>query len=133
MKFSILAGQCYDGASALKGKRNGLKTRILNSNPKAYYVHCYAHSLQLAIQDSVKQSKLMNSIFDICSEISKLIRKSPKRTAQLQQLKEEIQEPSIGIRALCPTRLVSYFVGKSRDCTKLLLLLVFHELNVVVI
>lgn len=88
----------------MKGKRNGLKTLILNSNPKAHYIHCYAHSLQLAVQDSVKQSTLMGSVFGVCSEVAKLIRSSPKRSIALAKLKEEISEPSIGIRTLCPTR-----------------------------
>lgn len=88
----------------MKGKRNGLKTLILKENPKAHYVHCYAHSLQLAVQDTVRQSDLMNSVFDLCSEIAKLIRNSPKRTTALKRLKEEIQETTIGVRSLCPTR-----------------------------
>ena len=129
----LLAGQCYDGASAIKGKRKGLKTLILDANPKASYVHCYAHSLQLAIQDSVKQSKLMSTIFDVYSEISKLIRKFPKTTPGLQQLKKDIPEPSISMRALCPTRLLSFFSGQSRSCTKLLLLLMFAEFKVIAI
>ena len=90
----------------MSGKRNGLKTLILEKNPKASYVHCYAHSLQLAVQDSVRQSHVMNDVLDLCSEVAKLIRNSTKRTAALNKLKEEIQEPSIGIRAICPTRFV---------------------------
>jgi hypothetical protein len=88
----------------MQGKRSGLKTLILKKNPRACYVHCYAHSLQLAIQDAVKSSELMSDIFDLCAEIAKLIRNSPKRSAQLDELKAQIAEPSIGIRALCPTR-----------------------------
>lgn len=102
----LIQGQCYDGAAATSGKRNGLKTLILNKNPKATYVHCYAHSLQLAVQDSVRQSNVMNDVLDLCSEVAKFIRRSAKRTFALKQLKEEIQEPSIGIRSLCPTRFV---------------------------
>lgn len=88
----------------MSGKRNGLKSLILHQNDKAVYVHCYAHSLQLAVQDSVRRCKAMSDVFDLCSEVAKLIRSSPKRTTALKKLKEEIGEPSIGIRALCPTR-----------------------------
>lgn len=100
----VITGQCYDGAAAMRGKRNGLKTLILKSNPKAHYIHCYAHSLQLAIQDSVKDSPLMISAFGVCSEVAKLIRNFPKRSTSLAKLKEEIAEPSVGIRTLCSTR-----------------------------
>ena len=91
----------------MKGKRNGLKTLILNENPKAVYIHCYAHSLQLAVSDSVKQLKPLREVLGLCSEVAKLIRKSPKRTSTLNALKSEINEPSVGIRSLCPTRYLS--------------------------
>ncbi|XP_039123284.1 zinc finger MYM-type protein 1-like [Dioscorea cayenensis subsp. rotundata] len=49
LSISRLRGQGYDGASNMKGQFNGLKTLILNENPFAFYVHCFAHQLQLAI------------------------------------------------------------------------------------
>ena len=91
----------------MKGRRKGLKTCILKDNPKATYVHCYGHSLQLAVQDATKASQIIQDSLDLCSEIANLIRKSSKRTAVLTSLKEAIKEPSVGIRSLCPTRLVS--------------------------
>lgn len=88
----------------MKGKRNGLKTLILKENPKATYVHCYGHSLQLAVQDAVKNNDVMSDALELCSEVSSLIRRSPCRTAALEKIKDAIKEPSIGIRSLCPTR-----------------------------
>ena len=34
-RCNYVAGQCYDGAAAMKGKINGLKTLILECNTKA--------------------------------------------------------------------------------------------------
>ncbi|GJT15056.1 zinc finger MYM-type protein 1-like protein [Tanacetum coccineum] len=42
-------GQGYDGASNMRDKFNGLKALILKDNSSAYYVHCFAHRLQLVI------------------------------------------------------------------------------------
>ncbi|KAJ6792676.1 zinc finger MYM-type protein 1-like [Iris pallida] len=42
-------GQGYDGASNMKGEFSELKTLIMNENESAYYVHCFAHQLQLAL------------------------------------------------------------------------------------
>lgn len=98
----------------MKGKRKGLKTCILKDNPKAIYVHCYGHSLQLAVQDATKASKIIQDSLDLCSEVANLIRKSSKRTAVLATLKEAIKEPTVGIRSLCPTRyLNNLFIGLS--------------------
>jgi hypothetical protein len=43
LSISRLHGQGYDGASNIQGEFNGLKALILNNNPSAYYVHCFAH------------------------------------------------------------------------------------------
>nr|GEV39911.1 hypothetical protein [Tanacetum cinerariifolium] len=44
-----IRGQGYDGASNMRGEWNRLKALILNECPFAYYVHCFAHQLQLAL------------------------------------------------------------------------------------
>jgi hypothetical protein len=47
--LSKVHGQGYDGASNMKGEVNGLKKLIMNESPSAYYVHCFAHQLQLTL------------------------------------------------------------------------------------
>jgi len=42
-------GQGYNGASNMHGEFNGLEVLIINENKFAYYVHCFAHQLQLVI------------------------------------------------------------------------------------
>ena len=81
-----MLGQCYDGSATMSGKQNGLKTLLLKENPKAHYINCYGHSLQLAAQDATKVSHLMVEALDLSSEIAALIRKSSKRTAMLAEL-----------------------------------------------
>ncbi|KAJ9552120.1 LOW QUALITY PROTEIN: hypothetical protein OSB04_016165 [Centaurea solstitialis] len=44
-----IRGQGYDGASNMSGAFNGLKTLIMNETKSAYYIHCFAHQLQLAL------------------------------------------------------------------------------------
>ena len=88
----------------MSGKHSGLRTLLQAENSKALYLHCYAHSLQLAIQDAVRSSDLMNEVFDLTHETAKLIRNSPRRTSSYLLLKQEIGESSVGIRQLCPTR-----------------------------
>ncbi|XP_023766688.1 uncharacterized protein LOC111915248 [Lactuca sativa] len=46
---SKICGQCYDGASNMRGEWNGLQALVLKDCPYAYYVHCFAHRLQLAL------------------------------------------------------------------------------------
>jgi hypothetical protein len=39
----------YDGASNMCGAWNGLQALFLRDCPYTYYVHCFAHRLQLAL------------------------------------------------------------------------------------
>ena len=41
-------GQTYDGASNMQGCRKGVATR---ESPSALLVHCFAHKLNLCLQD----------------------------------------------------------------------------------
>ncbi|XP_030494909.1 uncharacterized protein LOC115710698 [Cannabis sativa] len=47
--ISMIRRQGYDGASNMQGEFNGLKALILKENSCAFYIHCFAHQLQLAL------------------------------------------------------------------------------------
>ena len=108
LKMELCRGQCYDGANVMSGAKSGVATMISLEEPRAVFTHCYGHSLNLAVGDTVRQSKVMKSALETVSEISKLIKKSPKRDAifilMFQKLKHEIAQDCPGFRVLCPTR-----------------------------
>ena len=54
--------------------------------------------------DTVKSSKIIKSSLETGNEISKLIKKSPKRNALFEKLKIELASETIGVHVLCPTR-----------------------------
>ena len=60
----------------MAGSRNGVATQILLEEPRALFTHCYGHSLNLAVCDSIMQCKIA---MDVTHEITKLIKFSPKR------------------------------------------------------
>ena len=68
-------GQCYDGASTMSGTQSGVAKRIQESEPRAVYLHCYGHSLNLAACDTIKHSELMKNALDTTHEITKMIKK----------------------------------------------------------
>ncbi|XP_039800956.1 zinc finger MYM-type protein 1-like [Panicum virgatum] len=49
LSISKLRGQGYDGASNMRGEFNGVQKLIRDENPYAFYVHCFAHQLQLVV------------------------------------------------------------------------------------
>ncbi|CAN0904387.1 Zinc finger MYM-type protein 1 [Linum grandiflorum] len=54
LQVDKLRGQGYDGASNMPGQFNGLKALFLRDSPYAYFVHCFAHRLHLALLTSAK-------------------------------------------------------------------------------
>ena len=71
---------------------------------QAVFTHCYGHTLNLPVGDAVKSSKIMKSSLETVHEISKLIKKSPKRNALFEKLKQELASETIGVHVLCPTQ-----------------------------
>ena len=59
LQMSSCHGQCYDGAGSMAGCRTGVATTIQQQEPRALYMHCYGHALNLAVQDSVKNNAIL--------------------------------------------------------------------------
>lgn len=51
-----LIAQAYDGASSMQGEYQGLRTYVQSQNPRAVYIWCFAHVLNLVIVDVCESS-----------------------------------------------------------------------------
>ena len=76
---SMIRGQGYDGASNMRGEINGLKTLIMNDTPRAYYIHCFAHQLQLTLVAVAKKNVNCNWLFDVLANLLNVVGASCKR------------------------------------------------------
>jgi len=78
-----MVGQCSDGASNMSGQYNGLQARIKElSSRNPLFVHCWAHVLNLVLQDAVKSVAMCSRVFDLLQKLYVVIEGSPKRHAQ---------------------------------------------------
>ncbi|KAH7663320.1 Ribonuclease H-like protein [Dioscorea alata] len=73
LSISRLRGQGYDGASNMRGQFNGLKTLILNENPFAFYVHCFAHQLQLVVISVARNILAISDFFSYVTMIVNIV------------------------------------------------------------
>ncbi|XP_056695018.1 uncharacterized protein [Spinacia oleracea] len=89
LSLSSVRGQGYDGASNMKGEINGLKTLIMNETPSAYYVHCFAHQLQLTLVVVSKKSKDCGWLFDTLGDLLNVVGVSCKRKDMLREKQAE--------------------------------------------
>nr|XP_028949408.1 zinc finger MYM-type protein 1-like [Malus domestica] len=89
LSMSKLRGQGYDGASNMRGELNGLKTKILNKYPQAFYIHCFAHQLQLALVFVAKENEDVANFFINANRLVNLIGSSCKRRDALREKQQE--------------------------------------------
>ena len=66
LPLEFVIAQCYDGAANMSEQYNGLQARLKDKCPrKPIYVHCWAHVLNLVLQDAVKSVRLCTQTFDL--------------------------------------------------------------------
>ena len=82
----------------------GLPLKSRPKNQGAIFIHCYGYSLQLAVGEAVNGNKNLKETLDTTSEISNLLKYSPKRDATFRKLKEQLVPTTPGLRTLCQTR-----------------------------
>ncbi|KAM3624160.1 uncharacterized protein V6R79_019961 [Siganus canaliculatus] len=83
--FDNCRGQSYDNGANMKGANKGVQARLLKKNPRAFYVPCGAHSLNLVVSDAAKVSVDATCFFGNVEKIYKLFSGSPQRWAILKQ------------------------------------------------
>ena len=69
LNLEKLFGQGYDGCSTMAGKEGGVQAIIRRKYPKAVFVHCSSHRLNLVVNDLNKVSAVRNTVGTIKSVI----------------------------------------------------------------
>ncbi|KAJ4808671.1 General transcription factor 2-related zinc finger protein [Rhynchospora pubera] len=124
LSLSRIRGQGYDGASNMNGPFNGLKSLILRENPTAYYIHCFAHQLQLALVYVARRNDEADWFFVLVNKITNVMKGSAKRRELIRE-KQTIQiieglshgdlqtgsgsNQELGFRRPCETRWGSHY------------------------
>jgi hypothetical protein len=88
----------------MAGELNGVAAKFLEQQPRALFVHCQAHRLNLAIQDAMSCVAPCNQFLSMINDIVQFIRDSPKRLAEFKSIADSTGVPSASLRPLCPTR-----------------------------
>ncbi|XP_065866481.1 uncharacterized protein [Euphorbia lathyris] len=92
-------GQGYDNGSNMKGKHQGVQTRVLEINPRALYMSCACHSLNLTLSDMTHSCVKAISFFGVIQRIYSLFAGSTKRW---QVFLDNV--PGLSLKSLCNTR-----------------------------
>lgn len=100
-----LRGQCYDGAANMAGDHKGVQSRILALQPKALYVHCFAHTLNLSVQDAIRSVPICRDTLQVIHDLATIVRSSAKRFQKFQDVANGVEMFNVKVpKPLCPTR-----------------------------
>lgn len=67
LSLKQIRDQEYDGATNMRGEFNGLQSLIMRESITTYYVHCFAHQLQLVVMAIVRKHKDISNFFSMIS------------------------------------------------------------------
>ena len=79
----------------------GVQAQIMQSHPKAVYVHCSAHSVNLMFQDAVSLVAECRDSLNLAKDAINFIRESPKRMNCFTAIQTD---SNMSLRPVCPTR-----------------------------
>lgn len=108
--FNKCRGQCYDGASTVRGWITGLQARIREREPRAYYTHCVGHNFNLVSQDAMSKIPEIADFLSIMRELITCVRASAKRMNIFNDIKsqneddEEVRGTGGSLKSFCSTR-----------------------------
>jgi hypothetical protein len=98
LKLSLkqVRGQGYDGASNMRGEFNGLQSLIMRESRTAYYVHCFAHQLQLVVVAVVRKHKGRSNFLTRISILLNVVGGSAKRRDMIRDINAEELRKALG-------------------------------------
>lgn len=83
--FEDCRGQSYDNGANMRGRNKGVQARLLEMNPRALFVPCGAHTLNLVVADAAKSSVDATGYFGILHKLYTLFSASTQRWAILKK------------------------------------------------
>ena len=114
VSFEKLVAQTYDGASNMSGCYNGLQAIIKEKiGNHILYVHCYAHSLNLVLKDTVSDDNNVVTLFEKLESLHNLVNRSMK----VHNMFDDAQKDS-GLEVLSVKRLNTVRWSSRELCLK---------------
>ena len=103
LKLTSLVGQCYDGDSNMSGREKGVAARVREVSPRAVYVHCYGHRLNLALQDTLKDNECLRNALGVIQTLHNYFN-TPKRESILSNVSVSDGSSYVKLKSQSETR-----------------------------
>jgi hypothetical protein len=127
LDLQLMVAQSFDGAATMAGAKSGVAKRFLEKVPHVVFVHCYAHKLNLALQDATNQIKSVSDVLLIIQNVSVFVERSAKRHALFEHLQGD--EKKRTLQNFCTTRWSSRYLALKSFVNLYKYLLTFLEIE----
>ena len=87
-----LVGFGSDGASVMTGRENGVTAKLKEARPELQAVHCFAHRLELAYKDTVKNETLHKKLETLLTGLYTFYHKKALNRSMLKRAFKSINE-----------------------------------------
>ena len=88
----------------MSGWANGVQAKIKEVSPKAMYVHCHSHRLNLVLVDSMRYIPELSDLFDIVQALYVFFSNSSARHEIFMKAQEELGLPVMELERTVTTR-----------------------------
>lgn len=106
---NYLYGQGYDGASNMAGRFKGVQTIVRSKYPNAIYVHCAAHSLNLAVSTASGIKPIRNCL-GVNEKVYNFFNTPKRNSVLLNTIENSNNAPQVKqLKRLCATRWIQRY------------------------
>jgi hypothetical protein len=105
---SKLVGMGFDGAATFSGARTGVQARLKKNSPRALYVHCHCHLLQLACVQAANHTPGIEHVYKTLLTLWKFFHYSPKRAEHLKSVQRVLDLPELKVTKPSDTRWLAH-------------------------
>ncbi|KAJ8358520.1 hypothetical protein SKAU_G00150450 [Synaphobranchus kaupii] len=109
LDIQLCVGQCYDGASVMRGNVSGVQARIKDKVPHAVYIHCYAHRLNLVLVDTISDIPQMSEFFYLVQTLYSFIANSNTRHQLFIDAQTHLEQRVLQLERTCNTRWLYWY------------------------
>ena len=104
LKLENIVGECFDGASNMSGVRKGVAARVKECSARGVYVHCYAHVLNWALQDTMNDLEPLRNAVGTLQSLYNFLERSTKRHALFHSFEVDSDHLVLTLKFLSDTR-----------------------------
>jgi hypothetical protein len=114
LEYTKLMALGSDGAPVIAGTDTGVISKIKEKNKFIFNIHCISHRLALATSDIRKYLPYLVEYIETLEDVHNYFSRSAKRAIRLAEMQADLDEETLRMVKMCPTRWLSLHQASDR-------------------